>query len=272
MNPSDWLLRALQRPRASILVCLLLLCVLAWVYLLVGAGMDMRRMDMGPIEMGPMDMGTMAVPNPPFPSTTSFALILAMWWIMMIAMMLPSATPAILLYAKVREHALARGAPPVPAGPGLFAGGYLLVWLAFSLAAASLQLALASQRILSSMRMALDSSALAGLLLMAAGIYQLSPLKTVCLMHCRSPADYFARHWRPGPSGALRLGILHGAYCLGCCWALMLILFAGGIMNILWIVALTLVVMAEKLMPWGDAVSKFVGTGLIGAGIVYLVG
>lgn len=270
MAGSDWLSRALSRPRASIVLCLLLLCTLAWLYLISGAGMDAHEAMSG-LQGGHTEMAGMGMPHGAAASPASFALTLVMWWIMMVAMMLPSAAPAILLYARVRDHAQNGNAATVPTTVGLFAAAYLLIWLIFSFVAAALQLALAAQHILSPMRMALQSSLAMGLLLVAAGLYQMTPLKAACLAHCRSPAHYFAQHWRPGPAGALRLGMRHGAYCFGCCWMLMLLLFVGGVMNMLLIVALTLVVAGEKLVPWGDAISKFVGTGLIAAGITFLI-
>jgi predicted metal-binding membrane protein len=120
------------------------------------------------------------------------------------------------------------------------------------------------------MDLALGSRWAAGAVLIAAGLYQFSPLKSACLGHCRSPAHYFARHWRPGIAGALLLGLRHGAFCVGCCWALMLLLFAGGIMNMIWVVVLALVVMAEKLLPWDKAVARAGGLILILLGITYM--
>ena len=146
----------------------------------------------------------------------------SMWWVMMIGMMIPAASPTILLYAHVHRHSNgAKSAPPTAA----FLAGYLACWLGFALIAAGLQVSL-----IPPISMALASRFAAAGLLIAAGLYQLSPLKDACLSRCRSPALFLSRHYRPGPSGAFRVGVLHGAYCVGCCWLLMALLFVGGVM------------------------------------------
>lgn len=251
---------SLGRQRAAIFACLGLLCVLAWLYLLAGAGMKTAASG---------SMTGMAMPQPPA-GPLAFALALAMWWIMMIAMMLPSAAPAILLYGRVRDHAVTTTTEAAPADLMVFVSGYLICWFGFALLAAGLQLALASAAVLSPMDLALGSRRAAGAVLIAAGLYQWSPLKSACLGHCRSPAHYFARHWRPGVTGALMLGVRHGAFCVGCCWALMLLLFVGGIMNMILVVVLALFVMAEKLLPWDKAVARGGGLILLLLGILYL--
>jgi predicted metal-binding membrane protein len=180
--------------------------------------------------------------------------LMLMWWLMMLAMMLPSAAPAILLYSRVRQ---VRGDDPQIAPTWLFFAAYLFVWLLFSVGAASLQ------HVLAGPSMALEQRSAAAILLIAAGAYQLSPLKAACLRECRSPAQFISRHWQPGIRGALRLGSLHGAYCLGCCWALMALLFVGGVMNFAWIAGLTVIVGIEKLASRGDLIGRAVGAGLI---------
>jgi predicted metal-binding membrane protein len=171
-------------------------------------------------------------------------LLLAMWQVMMAGMMLPSAAPTFLLYAQV-----ARRSEPVAAAARVqaFAWGYLLAWGGFSLAAAALQLLLARALLLTPM-LELRGPA-AGVLLLLAGAWQFSGFKHGCLQSCRAPAAFIAGHWRPGRAGALRMGLEHGLYCLGCCWALMLLLFAGGVMNLGCIAALTVLVLVEKLAP-----------------------
>src|SRR6185503_4654064 len=149
--------------------------------------------------------------------------LLLMWWLMMAAMMLPSAAPAILLYARVRHI---RGRDSDIADTSVFVAGYLAVWLLFSVAAAL------AQRLATGSSMALDNRLAEGAVLLAAGLYQLSPVKDACLGECRSPAAFISRHWRPGRQGAVLLGFRHGVYCLGCCWMLMALLFVGGIMNL----------------------------------------
>lgn len=223
---------------------LALLTTLAWLYLASGAGLE--------------PMVGMAGMTP-----TGWPLVATMWAAMMVAMMLPSAAPAILLYAHVHRHSLGSETPPTMA----FLAGYLACWFGFAMLAAVLQLAFASP-----MSMALDSRAASAALLIAAGLYQLSPLKDACLNRCRSPAEFITRHYRPGAWGAARLGLLHGAYCVGCCWLLMALLFVGGAMNLLWVAALTLLVAAEKLLPKGEWIARIAGVALVAWGVVKLAG
>jgi predicted metal-binding membrane protein len=185
-----------------------------------------------------------------------------MWWLMMFAMMLPSAAPTILLYGRVRQM---RGSDAAIAQTWIFLAGYLAIWLLFAVAAA------AGQQMLSGGAMMLADQRLATGVLIAAGAYQLSPLKSACLRQCRSPAQFLSRHWRPGAIGALRLGALHGAYCVGCCWLLMTLLFVGGIMNFAWIAALTLIVGVEKLLPGGEWLGRIAGVALIAWGAARLL-
>jgi predicted metal-binding membrane protein len=223
------------------LVALGALALLAWVYLLAGAGMT---------GMAP-----------------TFLLTATMWSAMMIAMMTPSAVPTVLLYARAQRRAQPQAAPPIAA----FVGGYLLCWLGFAVLAAALQLALELTALASPTTMALHGRDAAALVTLAVGLYQLSPFKDSCLGRCRSPAQFLSRHYRPGAAGAFRLGLLHGAYCVGCCWLLMALLFAGGVMNLLWIAGLTLLVAGEKLLPHGRGIARVAGVGLIGWGVVGLV-
>ena len=154
---------------------------------------------------------------------------------------------------------------------GAFAAGYLLVWLGFAVAAATLHWALERAGLVSAMMMGSQSRWLSGAVLIAAGLYQLSPLKNVCLAHCRAPASFLSRHWRPHALGALRLGAMHGAYCVGCCWMLMALLFVGGVMNLIWIAALAILVLIEKALPPGQWVGRGAGVALIGWGVATLV-
>jgi predicted metal-binding membrane protein len=222
---------------------MIVLTALAWLYLLSGAGMD---------SMGGMD--SMA-------SSPGWPVIAAMWTAMMVAMMLPSAAPAILLYAQVHRHSFAPDSTPPTAA---FLAGYLVCWIGVALIAAVMHVALG--------RMELGSREAAAGLLIAAGLYQLSPLKDACLSRCRSPAQFISQHYRPGASGAFRLGLLHGAYCAGCCWLLMALLFVGGVMNLAWVAALTLLVAAEKLLPGGQWIARIAGVALIGWGVILLAG
>lgn len=230
----------LSYDRAIVAGAIAALVALSWLYLAGGAGMD---------------PGMHAMQSPPLG-----ALVL-MWWLMMLAMMLPSAAPAILLYGRVRE---VRGDAAAVAPTWLFLGAYLSAWLLFSIAAA------AAQHLLISPSMALEGNWTTSALFVIAGIYQLSPLKSACLRQCRSPAEFLTRHWQPGVAGAIRLGIRHGAYCVGCCWMLMALLFVGGVMNFVWIAALTLVVGVERLAPRGDWFGRAAGFALIAWGIARL--
>jgi predicted metal-binding membrane protein len=235
--------RVLRYERALIATAIALAALLAWFYLAAGAGVAPHQQMAG---MAPT----------PLPA------LVAMWWVMMAAMMLPSAAPTILLYARVRQQ---RGGDSAIPDSAVFLAGYLLVWLAFSVAAA-----LAQQRLTGAAMRISDASAQAALLF-AAGAYQLSPLKTACLRECRSPAAFLARHWRPGVSGAVRLGVLHGAWCLGCCWALMALLFVGGVMNIAWVLLVAGLVAVEKLLPRGPWVARASGAAMLIWGALILL-
>ncbi|MGH9253066.1 MAG: DUF2182 domain-containing protein [Vicinamibacterales bacterium] len=195
---------------------------------------------------------------------TQYVILLwAMWSVMMAGMMLPSASPMLLLYAT----ALRRGPAAAAPAPRVYAmaGGYLLVWMLFSIGATALQRML-SARLLITPMMETASPLVSGTLLLAAGIYQLTPFKATCLRACRSPLSFISQHWRTGTGGAFRMGFDHGLYCLGCCWALMLLLFAGGVMNLWVIAALTIAVLVEKLTPFGAHTTRISGVALMALG------
>ena len=191
-------------------------------------------------------------------------LLFVMWWTMMMAMMLPSAAPAILTFAAVSRKFTAQTntAPTV----AFFAAGYAAIWTGFSIFAVILQISL-SGRIMLSMMMAVTSSFVGGGLLIAAGIYQLSPLKSACLRKCQAPLMFLAHNWRKGSHGAFQMGFEHGIYCIGCCWVLMGLLFYGGVMESRWIIGLAIYVAIEKLIPAGNLLSRFAGLLLIGWGM-----
>lgn len=193
-----------------------------------------------------------------------FLLVFGMWTVMMVGMMLPSAAPTVLLYARI-VCSDTRVLTPLHR-VYVFACGYLLAWCGFSLLATVLQWRLAVAAALTPM-MRVHSTMLGAVLLLVAGVYQWTPFKYRCLEQCRAPADFIATNWRPGWHGALRLGWRHGLYCLGCCWALMLLLFVGGVMNLAWIAVLTLIVLLEKLAPFGTRVGRSGGALLILAGL-----
>jgi predicted metal-binding membrane protein len=239
----------LRYRRAVVAGALILVIAAAWGYLLWGAGIEMR--------MGGDPM--MAIPpewNLPYGG-----LILAMWIVMMMAMMLPSAAPTVLLVTVLAEDRL-DNSRLVPAAAMMFASGYLLVWCGFSLAATLLQWGL-DQAALLSETMALTNAILANAILIAAGVYQWTPLKDACLRHCRSPTGFLVSRWRQGPLGAVRMGTSHGLFCLGCCWMLMFLSFVGGLMNLGWVGAVALFVLVEKAVAKGDWLSRLCGTLLI---------
>jgi predicted metal-binding membrane protein len=282
MSEPPALERLLRRDRLITLVGLAVLCALAWLYIVRGAGLGMSAWEMTTLALFPhqqahdmampgMDMGSAAAAHATW-GIGIWMLMIAMWWIMMIAMMTPSAAPTILLYARVHRHAVASDQRQEEFPPtGAFAAGYVLAWLGFSIAAATLHWTLERAGLISAMMMGSRSRWLSGAVLIAAGLYQLSPFKSVCLTHCRSPASFLSRHWRPHSLGALRLGAMHGAYCVGCCWMLMALLFVGGVMNLTWIAALAVLVLIEKALPAGRWVSRAVGVTLSGWGVATLV-
>jgi predicted metal-binding membrane protein len=188
----------------------------------------------------------------------------AMWAVMMAAMMLPSAAPTVLLYgAMVRKNA-ERGT--ALASVWTFVSGYLLAWAAFGLVATLLQAALEHAGLLTTMMDSASPWLTAGLLV-AAGLYQLTPLKDLCLTSCRNPVRFLMTRWRPGAARALRMGLAHGAYCVGCCWLLMLLLFALGVMNLAWVALIAAFVAIEKLLPAGRLTARFAGVALIAVGL-----
>jgi len=204
-------------------------------------------------------------PVSPAPDTSAYAVLLfIMWWTMMLAMMLPSAAPAILTYGAVRRKFAEKSAATAPLA--IFAMGYAAIWTAFSVAAVVLQISVDEIVPMNGM-MAVTSATLGAALLIAAGLYQLSPLKQACLRKCQTPLMFFARNWRKGYGGAVRMGLSHGLYCLGCCWVLMGLLFYGGVMELRWIVGLALYVAAEKLIPASGRLSRFIGIFLVGWGL-----
>jgi len=247
----------LRRERPVIAAGLAAVAALAWVYLWRGAGMGMSAIDMTTLSLFPHRqadvMGEM---------DSTWPVIVAMWWVMMIAMMTPSAAPLVLLYGLVlRRHAAPGHSAYLPSL--LLLAGYLVVWLAFAVAAAALQKALQPAGLLSAMMLSSKSAALSAAVLAAAGLYQLSDFKHTCLAQCRDPVRFLTEHWRPGRFGSFVLGVRHGAYCVGCCWMLMALLFVGGVMNLIWIAMLTLVVLVEKLAPAGATIGKLSGGLLI---------
>jgi predicted metal-binding membrane protein len=211
---------------------------------------------------------TMAMPSLMQWSALDFVFMLVMWAVMMFAMMLPSVTPTVMIFGRVRERREAAGRPFVPTGA--FVSGYLLAWVGFSLLATAANWGLHAAGWLSSM-MGQVAPLAGGALLVAAGVFQSTPLKNACLDHCRSPMGFLMQHWREGTWGAAVMGLHHGTYCLGCCWLLMALLFVLGVMNLPWVAVLTIVVLAEKTLPGGQAISRGLGIILIVWGIWLLL-
>ena len=216
--------------------------------------------------MGGMDMPGMA----PAPWTADLSAAWLMWLLMMVAMMLPSAAPMILVYARLARTADAQGGVVAPTLA--FAGVYMATWATFSLIAAGAQLALAHSGLVTQGALAIGDGRIAGGLLIAAGLYQLTPLKRACLSQCRSPLSFLMRLWRPGWTSALRLGLTHGLFCIGCCGLLMALLFVGGVMNLAWVAALAVIVLFEKVAPIGDKGATAIGAMAILAGLAAISG
>jgi predicted metal-binding membrane protein len=210
------------------------------------------------------DMPGMAMPMVHEWSGADFVAMFLMWAVMMVAMMLPSVTPVVMLHGRVGAQRAARGEQRTPAWP--FIGGYLIVWTTFSALATLGNWALHSQGYLTAM-MGSATPLVGGALLAIAGIYQWTPLKSACLAHCRSPIGFLTHHWRAGRIGAVRMGLHHGVYCVGCCWLLMALLFVLGVMNIAWIAALAVFVLAEKTVPFGRLLSRAAGALMFAWGV-----
>ncbi len=298
VSSTDVLEVVLRRDREVVTFVLVTVIAACWLYLLAGAGTGMYPHEMAalvPIQMSmePSMPGTSSMSGHETMTgasgqsstadmlisrvtwTPGYALLMfSMWWLMMVAMMLPSAAPMVLLHAAVTRKGLARADGAGPNAPShrllltttAFITGYLAMWGAFSLVAVVAQWALARGELLSAMMMSTSKLLSSGLLL-AAGVWQLTPFKTVCLRHCRSPISFLSTHWHPGVGGAFRMGIEHGVFCLGCCWFLMALLFYGGVMNLIWIIGLALLVLAEKVMPAGVAFGRVTGLLLIAWGV-----
>jgi len=257
--------RLLRRDRQIVVVSLVSVAALAWIYTISGVGMGMNAVEMSRMPWtGAEGQG---IPTAMSGMTYIFVL-LAMWWVMMVAMMLPSAAPTILLAAALNRRSTS-DSPPYGTTT-FFTIGYLLTWFFFSLVAVVIQFVMESKGLLSIM-MQSNSILLAAVLLVAAGVWQFSPIKQACLRHCRSPVEFITRHRRPGNRGAIVMGLHHGTYCLGCCWFLMVLLFVGGVMNLYWIAGLAIFVLVEKLFSRGVWFGRIAGAGFIIIGTALLV-
>jgi predicted metal-binding membrane protein len=243
------------RERAVIWTGLGLITLLAWIYLI-------RMSNMSGAAMPGMDM---AMPMAHRWTLTDMWLMFVMWAVMMVAMMLPGTIPMLTMYAAiVRSKGIGGGA-----NLWVFAAGYVVVWTLFSALATLLQTALQNVSLVSDEMRA--TPLLGGLILIVAGLYQFTPFKSTCLSHCRSPIGFFMSEWREGIIGAIIMGIRHGAYCAGCCWPLMLLLFVAGVMNLLWVAAISALVLVEKVSRYGKPVATAAGAVLVGSGLLLAV-
>jgi predicted metal-binding membrane protein len=273
MTAESALEKILKRDRSIVLGAMVLLVLLAWAYVLLGAGTGMSPFEMTSSSFPPYVTTLTGMMDPQPWGTGYWLIMLLMWWVMMIAMMTPSAAPMVLLHATLVRRGSAAGTGANPSLPTMaFVAGYLAIWLVFALIATSIEATLERFYFVSPMSMWSESPALTGTLLLAAGVYQFTPLKAACLDSCRSPIEFLSRHWRSGMRGALQVGVVHGAYCVGCCWALMLLLFAGGVMNLIWVAGLTAVVVIEKLASWGFIFARVFGAVSMAIGILLIVG
>jgi predicted metal-binding membrane protein len=243
---------AIFRDRAIVVASLVVIAGLAWAYLF-RLSQDMSGME---------DMPGMAMPSGPAP----FSLTATMWTVMMVGMMLPSALPMISLFTMVQRR---QGDKPLLM-TAIFAAGYLLIWGGFGLVAAALQNELGKGALLSP-SLTFVSLRVAGVTFLLAAVYEFSPLKNRCLTHCSSPIQFITFHWRPGVAGAFRMGLWHGSFCVGCCWALMLLLFTAGVMNLLWVAAIAVIVLLQKILPHPRIATTIAGIGLAMVGLVLIV-
>jgi len=244
-----------KRERLIVVIGLLAVTAMAWAYLLTGAGTEMGTHGATPGALTPARW-----------NAGYAALMFLMWWVMMIAMMLPSAAPMVLLFAALE----ARLSRPRPGATALFVLAYLIAWGGFSVLATALQWGLARAGLVSGAAAAAGPG-LAAALLIAAGFWQCAPLKHACLRHCRAPVRFLTERRREGRAGAFVMGLEHGLYCLGCCWFLMALLFVGGVMNLYWVAGLALYVLLEKTIPHGHLLGAVLGVGLVAWGLTLFV-
>ena len=250
----------LRRDRSVTLAGLAAVTLVAWAYLvyLVWKMRAMESMDMAP---------AMAMPQLQSWGAVEFLLLFVMWTVMMVAMMVPSVAPLILMFARANRQ---KGSGSVVGSAAILLLGYLLVWTGYSGLAALAQWRLHNAALLSPL-MASTSSLLSGFLLVAAGIFQFTPLKRACLVRCRSPVGFLMSEWREGRWGTLVMGLKHGGYCVGCCWILMALLLVAGVMNLLWVAAIAVFVLVEKAARKGEGLGRITGAALIAAGVGLIV-
>jgi predicted metal-binding membrane protein len=256
--------RVIRRDQLVVAGALLVAAAIAWLYLLRSASSMYATVSEAAMR-ATMGMEMSAAP----PSgAVEFSSLWLMWTVMMTAMMLASTAPIMLVVLVTYRRRAIRSAALLSVA---FIGGYLLIWTLFSAGAAGAQLLLRRAALLSA-EMTLSSHLVAASTLVAAGVYQWLPIKDACLAHCWSPLDFIMRHWRDGVGGALGMGARHGAYCVGCCWVLMLLLFVGGVMNLFWVAGITAFVLAERLIRWESWPRRAAGAVLVGWGLLVLAG
>lgn len=244
----------LKRDRWVVLIGLLAVVLLSWtytIYLTEHMGNSLSGM-------------TIVSPHTGIWTIASFLMYFLMWSVMMVAMMTPSAAPMLLFYAKIIRQKQPEHKPYLKTG--LFLLGYLIVWIGFSAAATLVQWTLHNASLVS-MEVVRAAPILGGIILIFAGAFQFSQLKNACLTHCRSPVGFIMTDWREGDRGAVKMGIKHGFYCVGCCWLLMALLFVAGVMNLMWMAIISTFVLVEKIVPAGDRISRYAGVLFILWGI-----
>lgn len=250
MEPNNILALTRQEPRTASM--LLVVMLLGWVFF-VWTVLDTTH-----------PLAKLMMPTNPDWSVGSMLAVFIMWTVMMMAMMLPSATPMMLTFFNLCRH------KQQTAHGWIFVFAYLAIWAGFGAVASALQWGLQTTGLLTPM-IASSSVWLTAILLLIAGVVQFTPLKQVCLEHCRTPMGYFLTEWKDGAIGVWRMGVKHGLFCLGCCWALMGLLFVAGVMNLAWVAALTVVIFMEKIHPAGVRISKYLGGVLIALGVLQIV-
>ena len=255
--------RVLKRDRLIVAVCLLLVFTVGAAYTAAGIGMGQSAIAMTRIALEFPDMAMAPAAWTP----GAAALMFGMWLAMMIAMMTPSAAPVVLIHAAVHRKQAGHGGPF--GATGIFVAGYVAVWAGFSLLATALQWGLESLGVATGM-MQIANPAIAGATLIAAGLYQLTPLKQTCLRQCQNPFNFIMGNWRAGRAGAFAMGARHGIYCIGCCWFLMALLFVGGIMNLVWIAGIAIFIAIEKFAAGQRLVTAGTGIVLTAAGLMVL--
>ncbi|MEH6543891.1 MAG: DUF2182 domain-containing protein [Porticoccaceae bacterium] len=256
--PTNSYQSVLRRDRWIVLAGLVSITALAWLYVT-----DMA-IDMDGIMNMPTSGDVLTMTRSVHWTASNFVLTSVMWVVMMVGMMVPGASPMILMFTKVNHKQRENDEPFVPTV--IFVAGYITIWSVYSVATAGLQLGLQDADLLSPI-LTSTSAIYSGITLVVVGLYQLTTIKNACLRHCQTPLSFLTTSWRDGYSGAFRMGLSHGAFCVGCCWALMALLFVGGVMNVLWGVAITIFVFAEKLMQPGPMFPRISGGMLVAWGI-----